>query len=297
LRRFETFANPQEVELGPWGHGGGTYADTLRPDGTLAGDLLLPEGQDRRLVEFFTRYVERAETPDDKRSLTFCTLGTDQWQTVGSWPPPGASVHTWYLASPGRLASEPGPARDLRHVVDPAATTGPTNRWLAIDQGRGAAYAARRQADEAVLTFTSEPLPADLQIAGFPVVSLHLATSGSDGAIYAYLEDVAPDGEVTYMTEGCLRLTRRATPGPAEPTRLGVPRSFARADRLAVEPGQDLDLAVELLPIAARLRAGHKFRVTLGGHDAACFDRYGAPDETFTIELGEHSILDLPVLT
>jgi hypothetical protein len=297
LRRFQTFANQQEVELGPWGHGGGTYADTLRPDGTLEGDLLLPEGQDRRLVEFFTRYVERAERPDGKRSLTFCTLGTDQWRRVSSWPPQGAGAHIWYFASPGRLASEPGPATDLRHVVDPAAATGPTNRWLAIDLGRGAAYAARRQADETLLSFTSEPLPADLHLAGFPVVSLRLATSGSDGAIYAYLEDVAPDGEVMYVTEGCLRFVHRATTGPAEPTRLGVPRSFARADRLAVEPGQDLDLAVELLPIAALFRAGHKIRVSLGGHDAACFDRYGPPDETFTVQLGEHSILDLPVLT
>ncbi len=297
LRRFATFANQQEVEIGPWGHGGGTYADTLRPDGTLAGDLLVPEGQDRRLLEFFTRYVERAETPDGTHSLTFGTLGTDQWQAVGSWPPRGARVRTWYLASSGRLSPEPGPAADLRHVLHPAASTGPTNRWLALDLGRGAAYADRRQADEALLTFTSEPLPADLHVAGFPVVSLRLATSGSDGAIYAYLEDVAPHGEATYVTEGCLRFLHRATTGPAEPTRLGVPRSFARADQLVVEPGQDLDLAVELLPMAARFRAGHKIRVALGGHDAACFDRYGPPDETFTIRLGEHSTLDLPILT
>ena len=80
LRRFATFANHQEVEIGPWGHGGGTFADTLRPDGTLDGDLLSPEGQDRRLVEFFTRYVERGETPDGRHGLTFGTLGTDQWQ-------------------------------------------------------------------------------------------------------------------------------------------------------------------------------------------------------------------------
>jgi predicted acyl esterase len=129
------------------------------------------------------------------------------------------------------------------------------------------------------------------------VVSLRLATSGSDGAIYAYLEDVAPDGEVFYVTEGCLRFVHRATTGPAEPARLGVPRSFARADRLAVTPGQDLDLAVELLPVAALIRAGHRIRVALGGHDAACFDRYGPPDETFTVRLDGHSTLDLPILT
>jgi hypothetical protein len=296
LRRFATFGNQQEVEIGPWGHGGRTYADTLRPAGTLAGDLLAPEGQDRRLVEFFTRYVERAGKPDGQRSLTFGTLGTDQWQAVSSWPPEGACPRTWYLTSSGQLAPEAGPAASLRYVVEPAASTGPTNRWLAVDLGRGTAYPDRRNADEALLTFTSDPLPADLHLAGFPVISLRLATSGSDGAIYAYLEDVAPDGTVTYLTEGCLRFLHRATTGPADPARLGVPRTFARAGQLPVEPGQDLDLAVELLPLAALLRAGHQLRVALAGHDAACFDRYGPPAETFTVQLGDHSTLDLPIL-
>lgn len=296
LRRFATFTSQQEVEIGPWGHGGGTYADTLRPGGTLAGDPLAPEGQDRRLVEFFTRYVERAEIPDGQRRLTFGTLGTNQWQTVSSWPPEGACVQSWYLTSSGQLAPQAGPAAHLRHVVDPAASTGPVNRWLAVDLGRGTAYPDRRPADEALLTFTSEPLTADLHVAGFPVISLHLATSGSDGAVYAYLEDVAPDGTVSYLTEGCLRFLHRGTNGPADPTRLGVPRSFARTDRRPVEPGQDLDLAVELLPVAALLRAGHQLRVALGGHDAACFDRYGPPGETFTLQLGGHSTLGLPIL-
>ena len=31
LRRLATFANHQEVEIGPWGHGGGTFADTSGP--------------------------------------------------------------------------------------------------------------------------------------------------------------------------------------------------------------------------------------------------------------------------
>ncbi len=142
-------------------------------------------------------------------------------------------MQTWYLASPGRLAREAGPATDVRHVTDPVASTGPTNRWLAVDLGRGAGYADRQQADNALLTFTSGPLPADLHVVGFPVVSLRLATSGSDGALYAYLEDIAPDGEVTYVTEGCLRFVHRATTGPAEPSRLGVPRPAARGQGIA----------------------------------------------------------------
>lgn len=66
---------------------------------------------------------------------------------------------------------------------------------------------------------------------------------------------------------------------------------------MAVTPGQDLDLAVEFLPVAALIWAGHKIRVALSGHDAACFHRYGAPDETFALHLGEHSTLDVPILT
>jgi hypothetical protein len=61
---------------------------------------------------------------------------------------------------------------------------------------------------------------------------------------------------------------------------MGAPRSFASADRLAVTPGQNLDLVVELLTVAAPIRAGRWIWLALAGHAAACFDRYGPADET-----------------
>jgi uncharacterized protein len=296
LSRFATFSNHQEVEIGPWGHGGGTFADTLHSAGNLDSDELSPQGQDHRLVEFFTRYLQRNERPEGQATLSFSTLGTDECRIVSSWPPDGLGVQRWYLGPAGGLAEEAGPAKTVRYAVDATASSGATNRWLAIDLGQGAAYPNRRAADEVLLTFTSTPLPADLHVLGFPVVALRLATTGPDGAVYVYLEDVGPHGEVTYLTEGCLRFLHRQTAGPAEPARLGVPRSFARADSLPVVPGQYLDLVVELLPVSALLRSGHRARVAVAGHDAACFARYGPAEETFTLELGEGSYLDLPVL-
>ena len=53
--------------------------------------------------------------------------------------------------------------------------------------------------------------------------------------------------------------------------------SNVRADSLPVLPGQYLDLVVELLPGSALLRAGHRARLAVAGHDAACFARYGPP--------------------
>jgi hypothetical protein len=294
LARFVTGASHQQVEIGPWGHGGGSFADTLRPFGAVDHDPLSPESQDRRLVEFFARYLERDGKPGGPSTLTFGTLGTGTWETVTSWPPAGTGTQRWYLGI-ARLTREAGPARTVTHRVDVTASTGATNRWLAIDLGRAPAYPGRRHSDDSLLTFTSEPLAADVHVLGFPVVTLRLATSGTDGAVYVYLEDVDPGGDVSYLTEGCLRLLHRRTVGPADPVRLGVPRTFARSDALRVVPGNPMDLTVPLLPVSAVVPAGHRVRVAVAGHDASCFTRYGPAEETFTLRLGSDSHLDLPV--
>ena len=145
------------------------------------------------------------------------------------------------------------------------------------------------------LPFTSGPLPADVHVLGFPVVTMRLATSGADGAVYVYLEDVDAGGHVSYLTEGCLRFLHRRTAGPAEPVRLGVPRTFARSDALRVVLGNPMGLTVPLLPVSAVIPAGHRVRVAIAGHDASCFTRYGPAEETFTLRRGRDSHLDLPV--
>ena len=295
LARFVTQANHQQVEIGPWGHGGDSFADPLRPSGGAEHDPLSPGSQDRRLVDFFARYLERNGKPQGPSTLTFGTLGSDTWQAVTSWPPADVGVQRWYLGSVAGLTREAGLAETVRHRVDVATSTGLTNRWLAIDLDRAAAYPDRKHADDALLTFTSGPLPSVVHVLGFPVVTLRLATSGTDGAVYVYLEDVDPGGDVAYLTEGCLRFLHRRTTGPAEPMRLGVPRTFARSDALRVVPGRSMGLAVPLLPVSAVVPAGHRLRVALGGRDASCFTSYGPAEETFTLELGSDSYLDLPV--
>jgi len=303
LARFVTRAGYQQVEIGPWGHGGGSFADTLRPSGpetagTAEHDPVSPESQDRRLVEFFARYLERNGEPGRPSTLTFGTLGTGAWQAVTSWPPAGTGTQRWHLGSKDQgsgLTREAGPAGTATHRVDGTASTGATNRWLAIDLGRAPAYPGRKHADDSLLTFTCEPLPADVHVLGFPVVTMRLATSGTDGAVYVYLEDVDPGGDVRYLTEGCLRFLQRRTTGPADPARLGVPRTFARSDALRVIPGNPMDLTVPLLPVSAVVPAGHRVRVAIAGHDASCFTRYGPAEETFTLRLGSDSHLDLPV--
>jgi hypothetical protein len=294
LARFVTRAGYQQVEIGPWGHGGGSFADPLRPSGAADRDPLGPASQDRRLVEFFARHLERDGGPAGESTLSFGTLGTGTWQAVTRWPPAGTGTQRWYLGPDG-LTREAGPAATVTRRVDVTASTGAVNRWLAIDLGRAPAYPGRRDADESLLTFTSGPLPAGAHVLGFPVVTLRLATSGTDGAVYVYAEVVGPGGDVSYLTEGSLRFQHRAAAGPARPERLGVPRTFARRDALRVVPGDPMELTVQLLPVSAVIPAGHRVRIAIAGHDASCFTRYGPADETFTLALGAGSFLDLPV--
>jgi uncharacterized protein len=295
LARFVAQASHQEVEIGPWGHGGDSFADTLRPSGTATHDPVSPGSQNRRLVEFFARYLERNAEHSRASSLAFGTLGTGGWQAVTSWPPPGVGAQRWYLRSRGGLTRGAGPLESVTHRVDVTTSTGATNRWLAIDLGRAPGYPDRQQADDSLLTFTSGPLPADVHILGFPVVTTRLATSGTDGAVYVYLETVDPGGDVSYLTEGCLRFLHRKTTGAAQPTRLGVSRTFARSDALPVIPGDPMGLTVQLLPVSAVVPAGHRIRVAIAGHDSSCFTRYGLAEQTFTLRLGADSHLDLPV--
>lgn len=298
LIRFAHLPNNQTVEIGPWGHGGRTRADPLRPSAPLdENEFTDPRGQDRRLVEFFSQHLADKPLPTSGRgALTYSTLGTDRWTTVDTWPPEGIEVRRLYPDASRALTRDPGSEYSLRLTVDAEASTGETNRWLAGEIGEGASYPLRRTEPTSRLTFTSEPLHADLHILGFPVMKLRLATDGTDGVVYVYLEDVSENGSVSYVTEGCLRFMHRATTGPSVHEGLGVPRSFARADRRPVIPNQPMSLIVELLPMSALIRAGHRLRVSVAGHDASCFSYHGAEGETFTLTGGDFTALELPVL-
>ena len=217
LTRFATFRGPQEVEIGPWGHGGQTLADPLRPAAGLDTAELSEAGQQSRMIDFFARYVQRGERHRGQRTLRYGTLGTVDWQTATAWPPDWLSTRRWYLARDGRLAEVASPAGEVRYAVDPTASSGEANRWIGNVLGQAVAYPDRRAADELLLSHTSDPLGADLHVLGFPVVTLRMSTAGTDGVVYVYLEAVRPDGTVAYLTEGQLRLLHRKTAGPPEP--------------------------------------------------------------------------------
>jgi putative CocE/NonD family hydrolase len=162
------------------------------------------------------------------------------------------------------------------------------------------AYPDRETEDKKLLTYTSAPLKADLEVTGSPVLTVEMASTTTDGAIHAYLEDIAPSGQVIYLDEGILRVIHRKEVDPKgllyEP--LGPAHSFLRADSEPMIPGEVATIRFSLLPTSVLLRKGHSIRIALAGADASLFQRYpvtGNPTWTVYREAERSSFLELPV--
>ena len=259
-RRFTTLRQPgNKLLLGPWDHA----LHTVSPR--------VPRGASRfdhrgELLRFLDEHVRGLATGlEAEAPVHYFTMGAEVWRAADRWPPPATPVR-WYLAE-GAALSETGPSGDGedRYTVDPEAGSGPASRWTAL-RGRPIhdPYPDRAERDERLLVYTSAPLARDAEVTGHPVVTLYVASSASDGAFFVYLEDVAPDGSVVYVTEGMLRaLHRRYAPAAGDP--LGIPRrSFKREDAAPLVPGEVAELelrsAADLLPLCRGPRDPHRPR-------------------------------------
>ncbi|HUI59235.1 MAG TPA: CocE/NonD family hydrolase [Steroidobacteraceae bacterium] len=294
LERFRSAPEvPAELWLTANDHSEKQLTDPFFPDRSAP----LPSIDEQRsiMTGFLARV--RAHRPVG-RQIHYYVLGAGQFRTTDVWPPAGVQARLLHLTRDHSLAERAPSESSLHYSVDFGATSGTETRWTA-NLGTPARYADRRDLQKRLLTFTSTPFTRATELVGYPVVHLLLASESTDPALHVYLDDIAPDGRMTYLTEGMIRLIHRA---PARPEGLpydrgAAPHSFARADGKAMTPGrlQHLDLA--LLPVAALIGPGHSVRVSIAGADAGNFQLYsnGGPD-TYTVAVGgDKSTLELPL--
>ncbi len=145
--------------------------------------------------------------------------------------------------------------------VDASTGTGERSRWRSLLSLVPGDYPDRARRDRELLCYDSAPLDRDVEVTGHPRVAIFARWHGTDdGQLFAYLEDVAPDGRVAYVTEGQLRALQRAG-------------TFRRADAAPLADGELAEIAFELLPISWLFRRGHRIRLALAGGDADHFTR------------------------
>ncbi len=285
---------PMEVWITPNDHGNMMGCDPFITDDRT------PRPSTERLLELIGSFVERVDRGESvARVVNYWVLGGNEFRKSPTWPPPGMTQRIFSFAAGGKLADEPGPAGVDRKDIDLTASSGPSSRWAGQKWGLPADYGDRAEPDARLMTYDSEPMSADMELAGMPVLALEAAAQSSDPAFFVYLEVVAPDGCVTFLTEGQFRAIHRKLADPAGlPYDQGpVPHSYARADALEISPGQRIRVEFALSSIAARIKSGHRLRIAIGGADTHMFETYsnGGP-ERFDVFCGAGgSTLSLPL--
>jgi putative CocE/NonD family hydrolase len=303
IRRFLTFDNARRAVIGAWEHGGRYNASPYRPaDGPSNPPL---PGQWQEMLRFFDAHLRDGnEAARSEKVLFYYTLGEEAWHETSVWPPEGTAMQRWYLADnhqlwPGKPQAASGADT---YPADFEASSGDYNRWWEMGalEKKSVTYGHRSEADRRLLTYTSRPVTQDTEITGYPVVTLYVTSTETDGAFYVYLEDVDEQGRVTYVTEGQLRALHRKVSGDPAPYALQVPyHSFKQADAMPLVPGEVAELTFGLHPTSALVRKGHCLRITIAAHDHGTFGRVpaeGMPVITVARNREYASFVDLPVV-
>jgi putative CocE/NonD family hydrolase len=192
--------------------------------------------------------------------VTYYLMGANQWCVASDWPPPEVRTVPYYLRSGGRLTMDPPrertePDRYTYDPQNPTPTVGGSVISFVYPTGGVDVSAAQRRSD--VLTYTSEPLPHDLDVVGPLRTILFASSSAVDTDFLARLSDVFPDGRAIHLQNGLLRARYREPGGPPE----------------LLEPGRIYRLEIDLWATANRFKAGHRLRIDISSADFPRFER------------------------
>jgi putative CocE/NonD family hydrolase len=268
VKRFLNVKTPgSRLILGPWDHGGVQIPD---PFSETAKSRFDHGGEVLRFFDLHLRGIENGIEHEPR--VHYFTMAEEKWKAADTWPPPGFSPMCLYLTDARRLtrrAPEGDAGMDV-YEIDLAAGTGVQSRWESLVNLAEAriGYKDRRKADEKLLVYDSEPLERTVEVTGHPVMTLYLRCDADDLQVFVYLEDVLPNGEVRYITEGLFRAIHRRHGEPLYRLLPGMPaHSFRRVDAWPLEPGVTADLTFDLLPVSHLFQRGHAIRIAVAGAD------------------------------
>jgi putative CocE/NonD family hydrolase len=221
-------------------------------------------------------------------------MGAGQWLTLPDWPAPGTRRRALYLngQTGGRLRPAPAPdSGSTSFVSDPM---NPVRDRFAEQAGPHDYRELAGRPDVAI--FDSEPLEADLDVAGAIEAEIYVSVDAPDTDLWVKVYDVAPDGTAFNLMSPGLDVLRASY-------RDGGPT------RKLLEPGRVYLLRLPDLLTANRFLKGHRIRVALMAsfaphmsrnlHTGALeFDRAEARSARITVHHGGRhaSRLMLPVL-
>jgi len=266
------------------------------------------------LLPFYDHYLKGLETDYTQRpTVEYFVRGADATRTAQTWPPQGVRYVTWHLnaAKSGSVTSLNDGSLTREQLSGEAQTsyTYPNPGWMMGVVGFGPNNApdpARR-----VLTFTTAPLAADLEIAGPIKLTLYASSTRDDMDFFAKLSEQMPQSTEDrgkglnpasyWITKGWLRASHRAL-DPDKSTEMEPYHSHAGSQ--SIEPGKIYRFDISIEPMAHRFKKGSRMRLEIVNGDSVITDvlwtHYYVPSKIGADTIhhsAEHpSALTLPVM-
>ncbi|MGD9852555.1 MAG: CocE/NonD family hydrolase [Nitrospirales bacterium] len=290
--------NPDnKLILGPWDHGGKRH---------ISPESLGPAPFDHagELLKFFDKHLKGmgGDLPDDP-PVRYYTMGEERWKESQHWPPPSTTI-PFFFQDGARLSPDQPKAtvQPDHYQVNPDTGSGDHSRWnTLVGISLKDPYPDRKERDRDLLVYTSEPLSQNMEVTGHPIATIYLSSSTPDTNLFVYLEDVTPEGDVHYVTEGQLRALHRKWTPPENGTSKSLPiphRTFRRADAAPLNVGEVASLTLDLLPTSYQFKQGHRIRVALAGADIDHFQSLDGQTSVWEVwhTTDRPSRIDLPVV-
>jgi predicted acyl esterase len=207
--------------------------------------------------------------------------GANVWRTEEAWPPRATYVPYYLRKGPsGSVTSlNDGSMSAEKPAADEPTTsyTYPDWQWVngvAIIGPDGRVDAVRR-----VLTFTTPPLEADVDVTGPIVLKLYASSTAIDTQFIVKLSDVHPQdaaarekGEqpsFTPVAKGWLKASHREKDEKrSTPTR----PFYTHTNPQPIKPGEVYMFEIEVLPVAYVFKKGHRIRLEIVNGDHAATD-------------------------
>jgi putative CocE/NonD family hydrolase len=233
------------VVIGPWVH--------CQNDGFA----MLEE-----MHRFFDLHLKGIDTGlENEPPIHYFTMNAapgTEWRTTTDWPLPSTRnvlMHFGADTLSERLANEKPRSFTARYDV------------TCTNVGEGSRIQPCHVPNSGV-SYAGPVLGSDQEVTGYPIADLWIASSGTNANVFAYLEDVAPDGKVSVITEGRLRASLRAENKAPWTMPAGVPWHRAyQEDARPLEPGKPAELHFDMMPTSYVFKAGHRIQITVTGSD------------------------------
>jgi len=297
IKRFTSLSNSQKLTLGPWDH-----SICIRPWWPNARKSEFEFGLE--MLRFFDYHLMGIENGImEEPPVRYYTMVEEKWKSAENWPPPSEPKRFYFSKGYSLSLDKSGlPEGFDAYEVDYSAGTDLKSRWVSLVNVDGITieYVGWDEKDKKLLCYTSTPLKEDMEVTGHPVVHLYVASTENDGNFFVYLQDVGPDGQIHYVTDGQLRALHRKISEQKPPYTSRVPyRTYKRNDAAALEPGEVAELVFDLLPTSYLFREGHSIRVAIAGADKDHFPLMKVdppPTLKFYRNNVNASAIDLPVV-